>query len=122
MDSKCSERAAGEKAARMQPSANGTGLEGANRKFATGSRVQPQLNEKTPVKRRSFFILNMQIFSFRTRSAVSAPPGEKAAWIQPSANGTGLEGANRRFATGSRVQPQLTYNKENLPKINLPRV
>ena len=44
--------------------------------------------------------------------------GEKAARMQPSANGTGLEGANRTFATGSRVQPQLTYNKENLPKIN----
>ncbi|HBB13388.1 MAG TPA: hypothetical protein DCZ76_03840 [Treponema sp.] len=83
----------------MQPSANGTGLEGANRRFATGSRVQPQLNEKTPVKRRSFFILNMQIFSFRTRSAVSAPLGEKAARMHP---------------TGSQVQPQLKQ-KKNLP-------
>jgi len=52
----------------------------------------------------------MQIFNFRTRSAVSAPPGEKAARMQPSANGTGLEGANRKFATGSRVQPQLKKN------------
>jgi len=63
--------------------------------------------EKSLVNARDFFILNMQIFSFWTRSAVSAPPGEKAARMQP---------------TGSQVQPQLTYNKENLPKINLPRV
>jgi hypothetical protein len=56
MDSKCSERAAGEKAARMQPSANGTGLEGANRKFATGSRVQPQLKKN--------LLLTQEIFLF----------------------------------------------------------
>ena len=80
--------------------ANADGVEGADRKSATGTPSPAPAILRLPEISGSFFLaLNYLRYHYRARSGVSAPTGEKSTWRTASANVDGVEGADTMSAT-----------------------